>query len=190
MTHRIICRRAIDDLERLDVPLHDLGGDEERRVGKTLAVELGVEGAEGGLRTFAWRDNARVDGLRILQGPMGPRAVALRRAMLPATYVNAWGGIGPVRADVQSGNMALAEALGNRGILVRYTNARGAVLSFSFVPASNGQAMFEGFVWVTEGKTTTEVAVDAGTGLLPLPTGADGRPTPAAKVYGFFGVAP
>ncbi len=120
---------------------------------------------------------------------MGHKAVNLGRARLTATYVSAWVGIGPGRA-AQAGNMALAEALVHRAILVRYGNAHGSVLSTSFVPASNGQVVFEGLVWVTDGRTTTEVAVDPSTGLLPLPTGADGRPTAAAAVYRFFGVEP
>lgn len=157
--------------------------------GVGVSVEL-AKASAGSLVTVEERVAATADGLGLVQGPMGHRVINMRRATLTATYVNAWVGVGPVRAAAQDDNMALVEALGNRGILLRYTNARGAVLSFSFVPTSNGQAVFEGLVWVTEGKTTTEVALDAATGLLPLPTGADGRATSAARVYAFFGVAP
>lgn len=157
--------------------------------GVAVSVEL-AKGSEGVLVTTEERVAGPVEGLGLIQGPMGHEALSLGRARLTATYVSAWVGIGPVRAAVQSGNMPLAEALGNRAILVRYGNAHGAMLSMSFVPASNGQVVFEGLVWVTDGKATTEVAVDPGTGLLPLPTGADGRPTAAAAVYRFFGVEP
>lgn len=155
--------------------------------GVAVSVEL-AKGSEAILVTVEEHVTGAVEGLGLVQGPMGHKAVNLGRARLTATYVSAWVGIGPGRAAAQAGNMALAEALVNRAILVRYGNAHGSVLSMSFVPASNGQVVFEGLVWVTGGRTTTEVAVDPSTGLLPLPTGADGRPTPAAKVYAFFGV--
>ncbi|MDP2309294.1 MAG: hypothetical protein Q8P18_24950 [Pseudomonadota bacterium] len=157
--------------------------------GVRVSIEL-ARGSAGSLVTVDERMDAPLDLLGFVQGPMGHRAIKLGRASLTATYVNAWVGIGPVRAAVGAGNMALAEALGNRAILVRYTNGRGAVLAMSFTPAYNGQATFEGLAWVTEGKATTEVPVDARTGLVALPTGADGRPTPAAAVYRFFEVAP
>lgn len=157
--------------------------------GVSVSVEL-ARGSGGVLVTVEERVQGPVEGLGLIQGPMGHKAVSLGRARLSATYVSAWVGIGPGRAAAQAGNMALAEALVHRAILVRYGNARGSVLSMSFVPASNGQVVFEGLVWVTDGRTTTEVAVDPSTGLLPLPTGADGRPTTAMKVYEFFGATP
>lgn len=104
-------------------------------VSVNVGLAKGSQGTDGSVVTVDERVSATLDGLGLVQGPMGHRALNLRRATLTATYVNLWLGLGPIRAAVEAGNMPLAEALGDRGLLVRYTNTSGAVLSMVFTPS-------------------------------------------------------
>lgn len=158
----------------------------------TVDIEL-VPGNQGVIVTVSERVAGEVPGLTLAPFPMmGARALVHTRAVQTAIQVNAWVGAGPLRAAFEAGNMPLAAALGSRGIGVKYVNDRGEQLGFLFEPQAGGRVVLLGPA-VMVGRSGTDgavVEIDRATGVVPLPVGADGRPTPSALLYGFFGIKP
>lgn len=157
--------------------------------GVTVEVALAA-GSEGAVVTVEERMSGSLDGLGFLPGVNvgGHRPLNLTRAMGTAEAINAWVGI-----DLSSrvDDMALAEALGKRAFVVRYVNDEGLMLAVPYVPAPDRRVSFLGAVTVAkQGRVVAAVDVDSSMWLLPLPVGADGKPTAAAAVYQFFGVTP
>ncbi|TNE92533.1 MAG: hypothetical protein EP330_00910 [Deltaproteobacteria bacterium] len=152
--------------------------------GLAVAVDYGHGGT---LVTVEEVVDLPADGLGLVPVGMGVKALDHRRGFLLATEVNAWVATGPWREAALSGNAALAEALGQRGIVVQLKNGSGDVLMLPYTPGYSGQVTLGSVVYVREPKEAWEVFVHPRDGSLGSPRGADGSPTNTAKLYRWFG---
>ena len=128
-----------------------------------------------------------LDGLGLVPAGMGMKALDHRRGLLLASQVNAWVVLGPWRGAAQSGNAPLAEALGQRGIVVQFRNPGGPSLMLPYTPGAGGQVVLGGVVYVRAGKDAREVVVHPRDASLGQPRGADGALTNTAWLYRWFG---
>lgn len=173
--------RAADLRQRLQGVVGDSGG-------APVAVQVELAGGAV-LVTVDESFPGQLDGLDLAPGPMGHRMLAFGRAWQTATQANVWLAMGPLRDAAVANNLPLAEALARRVLVVRYRNAAGWQLSFALAPTQSGAATQPDTVWVRTKRGVVEVRLIQN-GFVPLPVGADGRPSEAAALYEFFGVKP
>ena len=151
-------------------------------------IRVSVEFGEGGtLIKVEETVSLPVDGLELVPMVMGVKALDHRRGTVIATQVAAWVGIGPWREAMLSGNAPLAEALGQREIVVQFMNGSGAALLLPYGPGYNAQVQLASEVYVGTGKDARAVAVHPRDSSLGQPRGADGSLTNTARLYLWFG---